>query len=66
MVDTPREHASVKTFDGRTHELIAVEIKSDTWRVRKIVAGTLIEGSGESALAAAESWATKYKATFAR
>ena len=62
MPDTKREHASVETFDGRTHELVAVELNADTWRVRKIVNTTLIEGSGATAVAAVEDWGAKYKA----
>src|SRR4051794_17613995 len=56
-----RQHASADTFDGRTHELLVIQVKPEAWKARKIVHSTYIDGVGETAIAATENWAAKYK-----
>ena len=59
-----QQKTSVVTFDGRKHDLVVVETRPKSWKTRQLVRGKYIEGTGETAAAAAENWTAKYASTF--
>jgi hypothetical protein len=64
LMSSNQHKTSVTTSDGRKHDLVVVEARPNKWKTRQVVRGKYIEGTGETAAAAAETWLAKYESTF--